>query len=109
MISIKLNFSEFIDSIKNRDKHIIISLAETEAKEAEKISEMMECGQDYVIALINFIYFLRYSHVSDSIKEEHLKLYRIVSEKLVAKKQLSSDLLKKLEPREKYSKIIGKI
>ena len=97
MISLELNFSEFIDSVKNKDKHIIISLAETEAKEAEKISEMMKSGQDYVIAIMGLVYFLRYSQKPDEIKDEDLKLYRVVCEKLVAKRQLSSDLLNKLD------------
>lgn len=109
MISIKLDFSEFIDSVKNKDKHIIISLAESEAKEAEKMSEIMESGQDYVVALMGLIYFLRYYQKPDGIKEEHLALFRVICEKLIVKKQLSSELLKMLDTEEKYTKVIGKI
>lgn len=109
MISLKLNFSDFIDSIKNRNKHIILSLAESEAKEAEKNSEMTKCGNDYVDAIWGLIYFLRYYQKPDGIKEEHLQLYRVVCENLVAKKQLSPDVLEMLKPQEKYTRIIGRI
>ena len=109
MISINLKFSEFIDAVKDKDKYIILSLVESEAKEAEKISEMMECGQDYVNALMGLVYLLRYSQKPEGIKEKHCKLYRVVCERLVEKKQLSSDILEMLDPREKFTRCIGKI
>ncbi|MBN2590713.1 MAG: hypothetical protein JXA96_12690 [Sedimentisphaerales bacterium] len=109
MISLNLNFFEFINAVKDRDKHIILSLAESEAKEAEKISELTGTGDDYINAILELIYFLRYSQKPGGIKEKYLNLYRVVCENLVAKKQLSPDVLKMLEPQEKYSRVIGKI
>ncbi len=109
MISITLNFSEFIDFVKNKDKNIILSLAESEVKEAEKISEITGAGIDYVNALLGLIYLLRYSQKSGSVKEEYLNLYRTVCEKLITKKQIASELLSMLEPQEKYSRVIGRI
>jgi hypothetical protein len=94
LISLKLNFSEFVASVINKDKHIILSLAESEAKEAEKLSEMMGHGHDYVDALAGLIYFLRNSQKPLEIKEKHLKIYRVICEKLIVKNQLSSDILK---------------
>ncbi len=107
MISIELDFSEFIEKIENKDKHIIICMAESEAKEAEKIYEMTGCGQDYVYAVMGLIYFLRYSQKPYGIKEEHLQLFRVVCENLVAKKQLSSDALKMLDSKENYTRYKG--
>lgn len=109
MISMKLDFFEFVDSVKCRDKHIILSLAETEAKEAEKISEMMGIGDDYISAILELIYFLRYSQKPGGVKDEYLHLYRAICENLIAKKQLSPDVLEMLEPQEKYSRVIGRI
>ncbi len=109
MISLKLDFFEFADSVKDRDKHIILSLAESEAKEAEKISEMTGTGDDYINAILELIYFLRYSQKPGGVKEEHLHLYRTICENLIAKKQLSLDVLEMLEPQEKYSRVIGRI
>ncbi|MBN1973404.1 MAG: hypothetical protein JW787_07175 [Sedimentisphaerales bacterium] len=97
MISLKFDFSEFISAVKDRDKHIILSMAETEAREAEKISEMQKNGQDYVEAIIGLIYLLRHSQKPNWIKEKHFKMFRAVCEKLAAKKQISSDLLKILD------------
>ncbi len=97
MISLKLNFSEFIEAVKNKDKHIILSLAETEAKEAEKLSEIMEGDRDYVEALTGLIYFLSTSQKPYGIKEKHLKMFRIICERLIVKNQLSSDMLKFLD------------
>lgn len=94
MISLKFNFSQFIEAVKNKDKHIILSMAESEAKEAEKLSEMMGHGHDYVEALTGLIYFLRTSQKPYCHKEKHFKLLRVVCEKLIAKKQLSTDMLK---------------
>ncbi len=109
MISLKLDFCEFVDYIKDRDKHVILSMAESEAKEAEKISEMMGIGDDYINAILELIYFLRYSQKPGGVKDEHLHLYRAICENLVAKKQLSPDIMEALEPQEKYSKVIGRI
>ena len=100
MISIELNLSEFIEAVKDREKLVILNLAESEAKEAEKISEVKGYGQDYVDALMGFIYFLRYHQRPYKIEEEHFQMFRSVCEKLVAKKQLSSDVLKIFESQE---------
>ena len=67
MISPEFDFSEFIDAVKNRDKHIIFSMAESEAKDAEKNAEIKGHGQDYVEALMGFIYFLRYQVLGNII------------------------------------------
>jgi hypothetical protein len=94
VISLKFNFFKFIDEIKNKDKNMILNLAESEMRQAEKIAEIKGYGQDYVEALNGFIYFLRYQQKPYSIKEEHFKMIKIVCENLVIKKQISSDLLK---------------
>jgi hypothetical protein len=107
LISINLNFSEFINKVKDKDKDVIIDLAESEAKEAEKISEMKKSGYDYVDAILGLVYFLNNSEKPYWIKDNYLKMFGIVCEKLAAKKQLSSDLLKMLDPKEKYNKVIG--
>ena len=88
---------------------MILSLAESEAKEAEKLSEMMGRGHDYVDSVTKLIYLLRHSQKPDGIKEEHLKLSRVVLENLVAKKQSSPELLKMLEPKEECIRYIGRI
>ena len=94
MISPEFNLAEFVDTIKNWDKHIIQSLAESEAREAEKISEIKGYGQDYVEALTGFIYFLRFQQKPFGVKQEHFDMFQPVCEKLVEKKQLSSDVLR---------------
>ena len=94
MISLNFNFSEFIDEIKDKDKDMILSLAESESRQAEKNAEIKGCGHDYVEALDGFIYFLRYQQKPYGIKEDHFKMLKIVCEKLIAKKQIPSDLLK---------------
>ena len=93
MISLNFNFSEFIDETKNKDKNMILSLAESEVRQAEKNAEIKGYGHDYVEALNGFIYFLRYHQKPYGIKEGHFKMFRIVCENLVAKKQISSDIL----------------
>jgi hypothetical protein len=100
VISLEFNFLEFISAIKDRDKHDILRLAESEATEAEKISEIKGYGQNYVEAVREFIYFLRYSQKPDGIKEEHFQMFQSVCEKLVAKKQLLPDVMKMFDPNE---------
>jgi len=48
MISSELNLSEFISTINDKDKQEIMRLSESEASNAEKISELKGYGQDYV-------------------------------------------------------------
>jgi hypothetical protein len=107
LISFTLNFSEFINEVKDKDKDVIIDLAESEAKEAEKISEMKKCGHEYVDAILGLIYFLNNSEKPYWIKESYFPLYGVVCKKLVDKKQLSSDILKMLDPKEKITRCIG--
>jgi hypothetical protein len=109
LISFTLNFSEFINEVKDKDKDVIIDLAESEAKEAEKISEMKKSGNDYTDAILGLVYFLNNSEKPYWIKESYFTLYRVVFEKLVEKKQLSSDLLKLLDSREENIKYFGRI
>ena len=94
MISQELNFSEFINAVKNKDKLDVLRLAELEAKEAEKISEIKVSGQNYFEALREFIYFMMYKQRPYRIKEEYFQMFRPVCENLVAKKQMSPDILK---------------
>ena len=94
MISLEFKLSEFINAVQDRDKHIVINLAESEAQIAEKISELKGYGQDYVDTLIGFCYFLRYQQKPYGINEKHFQMFKPVCEKLVEKKQLSSDILK---------------
>ena len=94
MISPEFNFSEFINTVKNKDKQVICGLAESEAREAEKISEIKGYGHDYVDAVTIFIYFLMYQQKPFGINEEHFEMFKQVCEKLVEKKQLSSDVMK---------------
>ena len=93
MISLEFNFSEFIDAVKDRDRHVILSLAESEARQAEKNAEIKGYGQNYVDALTGFIYLLRYEQKPYKINEEHFQMFRIVCEKLVSKKQILSDMM----------------
>ena len=94
MISSEFNFSEFISAINDEDKQEILRLSESEAFDAEKISEVKGYGQDYVDALRGFIYFLRYHQKPFGINEEHFQMFWSVFDKLVAKKQLPSEMLK---------------
>ncbi len=94
MISPEFNFSEFIDAVKNRDKHIILGLAESEAKEAEKNAEIKGFGQGYLDAVTGLIYFLRYQQKPFGVEEDYFEMFQPVCEKLAAKKQISSDVLK---------------
>ena len=94
MISSEFNFSEFISAINDEDKQEILRLSESEAYNAEKISELKGYGQDYVDALRGFIYFLRYHQKPFGINEEHFQMFRSVCDKLVAKKQLPPEMLK---------------
>jgi hypothetical protein len=94
MISQELIFSEFIEAVKDKDKLDILRLAESEAKEAEKISEIKVYGLNYYEVLREFIYFMRYQQKPYRIKEEYFQMFRSVCENLVAKKQLSPDIMK---------------
>lgn len=94
MISLEFDFSEFIDELKDKDKQVILSLAESEAKEAEKNAEIKGYGQDYVEAVTGFIYFLRYQQKPFGINEKHFQMFRPLCQKLILKKQLASDVLK---------------
>ena len=75
-------------------------MAESEAKEAEKISEVKGYGQNYFDALKGFIYFMRYKQKPYRIKEENFQMFRSVCENLVAKKQLLPDILKVFDSQE---------
>lgn len=94
MISPEFNITDFIKSVKNKNKYDIIRLAESEVKEAEKISEIKGYGQNYVEDLREFDYFMKHGQKPPAINEEHFKMFRSVCEKLVAKKQLPPDVLK---------------
>ena len=69
----------------------------------------MGIGDNYINAILELIYFLRYSQKPGGVKEEHLYLYRMLCQNLVAKKQMSPDILKMIEPQEKQVRIIGKL
>ena len=94
MISFEFKLSEFINAVQDRDMHIILNLAESEARIAEKTSELKGYGQDYVEALIGFCYFLRYQQKPYGINEKHFRMFRPVCQKLVEKEQLTSDILR---------------
>ncbi|MBN1972119.1 MAG: hypothetical protein JW787_00660 [Sedimentisphaerales bacterium] len=100
IISSDLKISEFIDAVKDNDKHVILNLAESEAKEAEKISEMKGYGQDYVDALAGLIYFFTYHQKPDGISEEYFQMFRSVCKKLAAKEQLPSDMMRIFDSKE---------
>jgi len=100
VISYELNFLEFIGAVKNRDKPDILRLAESEALEAEKISEIKGYGQDYAEMVSDFIYFLRYGQKPDGIDEEHFQMFHSVCENLIAKKQLLPEVLKLFDSNE---------
>lgn len=85
---------EFISVVKDKDKPDILRLAESEATEAEKVSEVKGYGQNYPEAVRGFIYLIRYCQKPDGIKEEYLQMSRSVCEKLVARKQLLPEVLK---------------
>jgi hypothetical protein len=93
MISPEFDIVDFISSVKDKNKYDIIRLAESEAKEAEKISETKGYGQNYVEDLRVFDYFMRYGQKPEGINGEHFKMFRSICEKLVAKKQLPPDVL----------------
>ena len=94
MISLRFKVPELISYIVGKDKDDILRLLESEAKEAEKISEIKGYGHDYVETLRGFVYFLKYQQKPYGIREEHFQIFRSVCEILVAKKQLSPDILK---------------
>ena len=94
MISPEFDFLEFISAVKNKDRLDIHRLADSEATEAEKISEIKGYGQNYVEAVRGFVYFMRHCQKPDGIKDEYFQMFRSVCEKLVAKKQLLPDVLK---------------
>ena len=94
MISQELNFSEFINAVKDKDKLDILRLAESEAKEVEKITEIKGYGYSYFEALKGLIYFMRYKQKPYRIKEEYFQMFRSVCENLVIKKQLFPEVLK---------------
>jgi len=100
MISQELIFSDFINAVKDRDKLDVLRLAESEAKEAEKISEIKVYAQNYYEALREFIYFMRYLQKPYRIKEEDFQMFRSVCENLVAKKQLDPDILKMFDSQQ---------
>lgn len=97
MISPNFDFFEFINEIKDKDKHMILCLAESEEKQAEKMSEVKGYGHHYAEAINGFIYFFRYHQKPYGVKEKDFELFRIVCENLIAKKQISSDILKLLD------------
>jgi hypothetical protein len=94
VISPEFNFLEFIRVVKDKDKPDILRLAESEATEAEKVSEIKGYGQNYTEGVRGFIYLIRYCQKPDGIKEEYLQMSRSVCEKLVARKQLLPEVLK---------------
>jgi hypothetical protein len=94
MISTELNFAEFISAVKDKDKSDILRLAESEAIEAEKISQIKGYGQDYVEAVREFLYFIRYGQNPIELERKYFQMFRPVCENLVAKKQLLPDVLK---------------
>ena len=100
MISMEFSFSDFISAIKDKNELDILRLAEAEAKDAEKLSEIKGYGQDYVDAVTGLIYFLRYHQKPYGIMEKHFQMFRPVCENLVAKHQLPSDVLNILNSRE---------
>ena len=93
MISPEFSFLEFINVVKDRDKPDVLRLAESEATEAEKVSEIKGYGQNYAEAVRGFIYLIRYCQKPYGIKEEYLQMSRSVCEKLVARKQLLPEIL----------------
>ena len=94
MISQCFDFSEFINEIKDQDKHMILIYAESELREAEKNAEIKGHGHDYVEMIHGFIYFLRHFQKPYGTNDKNFQMSRIVIKKLVAKKQVPSDLLK---------------
>ena len=94
MISFEFNFKEFINAVKDKDKSDILRLAESEATEAEKNSQIKGYGQNYVEAVREFLYFIRYGQKPVGLEEEYFHMFRIVCENLVAKKQLLPKILK---------------
>ena len=100
MISSEFNFAEFINSIEDKDRIDILRLAESEGKEAEKISQIKGYGQDYVEGVREFLHFMRYGQKPFGIEDKHFQMFRSVCEKLVAKKQLLPDVLKLFDSNE---------
>jgi len=93
MISPDLDLAEFLIAIEGKDLHEIIRLTESEATEAEKISQLKGHGEYYVEALEGFAHIMRYGQKPLGITEEHLQAFRPVCQKLVAKKQLLPEVL----------------
>jgi hypothetical protein len=93
MISEEFDFAELIHALQDKDKEDILRLAEFEAIESEKICEEKGYGYDYVDAVSGLIYFLRFGQKPDSITNEQFQIFRNICEKLVAKNQLSPDVL----------------
>ena len=100
MISLEFNFTEFINAVKDKDKPDILRLTESEATEAEKISQIKGYGQNYVEAVREFLYFIRYGQKPDGLEEEYFQKFRTVCENLVAKKQLLPEVLKLFDSNE---------
>jgi len=100
MISSEFNFAEFINSIEDKDRTDILRLAESEGKEAEKISQIKGYGQDYVEGVREFLHFMRYGQKPFGIEDKHFEMFRSVCEKLVAKKQLLPEVLKLFDSNE---------
>ena len=100
MISPELKITDFISAVKDKNKYDIIRLTESEAKEAEKISELKGYGQNYVEDLRAFDYLMRYKQKPPLSNEKHFNIFRSICEKLVAKKQLSENMLKMFDPVE---------
>ena len=93
MISTNFDFTEFIVSVINKDKHVILSLAELEVREAEKLTEIKGYGQEYVDALRRFIYFFTYQQKPFDLEQRYFKMFKAVCKKLISKNQLPSDIM----------------
>jgi hypothetical protein len=88
MISKSRDIREFIEAVKDKAYLDIISLAEKEATEAERFFYRTRSLQDnasleskkYADLLKDFISYMRYTNKPTDIRDENIRLFRILSE-----------------------------
>jgi hypothetical protein len=96
----RFDFSDFINSIINKNYHEMIQAAENEAYRVEKISygvkgcvENRRAGSTrYVDELKKFLFFMRQGMIPSG-SEQHVWQYKRVAEKLVEKGQFKPSVL----------------
>ncbi len=100
MISPEFDFAEFVNAMQDGDLHDILRLSESEATEAQKVSELKGYGQDYADAVRAFVHLIRYGQKPVGIDEERFQTCRPVCERLVDRQQLLPHILGLFDARE---------